>query len=134
MLRNIITVMLLICVPVAMMAGELPDAPSESKRVDDAKKNLEQMRKIADSLRLSGKTASITLNDKVKAKGKITAVTENGFALTTAEGNERQFAFADVQKVNKSGMRKRTKVLIGVGVGLAGWMALACATYAPCSD
>ncbi len=85
------------------------------------------MRKVADSLHQSGKTATVTLNDKAKTKGQITSVTEDGFLLKTKQGQERHFSFADVQKIKKSGMSTGTKVLIGVGVGVGAYVAIACA-------
>lgn len=134
MLLRIIAITLVMCISVPTITAALPDAPSESKRVEDTKKNADDMRKVANSFQLSGKTATVTLKDKSKTKGQITTVTENGFLLKTREGQDRQFSFADVQKVSKSGMSTGTKILIGVGVGLGTFVGLACAAYACRND
>lgn len=120
MLRELIALFLavLVCVPTAM-AGELPDAPSQTKKMEDLKKN-------ADALQLSQETAAVTLNGGSKVKGQITQVTDEGFTVTSKEG-QQQYSFADVQTVKKSGLSTTTKVLIGIGIARGGVFALGCA-------
>ncbi len=122
MLRKVIATLLtvVVCIP-CVIAGELPDAPSQTRKMEDLKRN-------ADILQSSQKKAAVTLNGGKQVKGQITKVTNEGFTLS-ANGSQQQYSFAEVQTVKKSGMSTAAKVLIGVGVGLGAFIAAGCAVY-----
>ncbi len=120
MLSKLIAVVLavLVCIP-SVVAGELPDAPSQTKKMEDLKKN-------ADGLQLSQKKAAVTLNGGSQVKGQITQVTDEGFTLT-GKGGQQQYSFAEVQALKKSGLSTTAKVLIGIGIAWGSALAVGCA-------
>ncbi len=120
MLRKLIAILLAVFVWIpSVMAGELPDAPSQTKKTETLKKN-------ANALQLSQKKAAVTLTGGTQVKGQITQVTSEGFTLTSKNG-QQQYSFDDVQNVKKSGLSTAAKVLIGVGAAFGGMVAVTCA-------
>jgi hypothetical protein len=66
-----------------------------------------------------GHGASVWLNDGGHKTGKIASIDSTSFTLESGHKHGLEtFTFADVSKVQKSGLTRGTKVSIGVAVGL----------------
>ena len=69
--------------------------------------------------------AEIKLRNGQKIKGYVSNAGEKDFALTDSKsGQTTTIAYADVVEVKKPGMSKRTKILIGVGIGVVATAAI----------
>lgn len=69
--------------------------------------------------------AQIKLRDGQKIKGYVSSAAEDNFAFTDRQsGKTTTIAYADVVDVKKPGMSKRTKLLIGFGVGVVATAAI----------
>jgi len=69
--------------------------------------------------------AQIKLRNGQKIKGYVSNAGEKDFALTDSKsGQTTTIAYADVVEVKKPGMSKRTKILIGVGIGVVATAAI----------
>ena len=69
--------------------------------------------------------AQIKLRNGQKIKGYVSNAGERDFALTDGKsGQTTTIAYADVVEVKKPGMSKRSKILIGVGIGIVATAAI----------
>ena len=69
--------------------------------------------------------AQIKLRNGEKIKGYVSNAGEKDFALTDGKsGQTTTIAYADVVEVKKPGMSKRTKILLGVGIGVVATAAI----------
>ena len=69
--------------------------------------------------------AQIKLRNGQKIKGYVSNAGEKDFALTDGKsGQTTTIAYTDVVEVKKPGMTKRTKILIGVGIGVVATAAI----------
>ncbi len=122
MLRKVITLLIIIAFSGCTFASEtaaLPDAPSQTQ--------ITQAREHAFDLQRSQKKAVVVLHDNSRLTGVVTQVNQDHFTLTDRSGSTHELAFAEVHRVQRSGMSTRTKVLIGIGAGIAGVTLAGCA-------
>lgn len=69
--------------------------------------------------------AQIKLRNGQKVKGYVSKAGDDSFSLTDRKsGQSTTIAYADVVEVKKPGMSQRTKVLIGVGIGVVATAAI----------
>lgn len=69
--------------------------------------------------------AQIKLRNGQRIKGYVSNVGEKDFALTDGKsGQTTTISYADVVEVKKPGMSKRTKILLGVGLGVVATAAI----------
>jgi len=69
--------------------------------------------------------AQIKLRNGQKIKGYVSNASEDNFSLTDRKsGQTTTIAYADVVDVKKPGMTKRTKIIIGVTIGVVATAAI----------
>jgi len=69
--------------------------------------------------------AQIKLRNGQKIKGYVSNASEDNFSLTDRKsGQTNTIAYADVVDVKKPGMTKRTKIIIGVTIGVVATAAI----------
>ena len=69
--------------------------------------------------------AQIKLRNGQKIKGNVSIAGENNFSFTDRKsGQTTTIAYADVASVTKPGMSKRTKIIIGVTIGVVATAAI----------
>lgn len=69
--------------------------------------------------------AQIKLRNGQKIKGYVSSAGQDDFAFTDRKsGQSTTIAYADVTKVTKPGMSKRTKIAIVVGIGVVATVAI----------
>jgi len=69
--------------------------------------------------------AQIKLRNGQKIKGYVSNASEDNFSLTDRKsGQTATIAYADVVDVKKPGMTKRTKIIIGVTIGVVATAAI----------
>jgi hypothetical protein len=69
--------------------------------------------------------AQIKLRNGQKIKGYVSSAGQDDFAFTDRKaGQTTTIAYADVVEVKKPGMSKRTKIAIGIGIGVVATAAI----------
>ncbi|HYM79093.1 MAG TPA: hypothetical protein VE377_24170 [Candidatus Dormibacteraeota bacterium] len=98
-----------------------------------------KMQQVLRKAQEKDKAVKVILNKKIdnqkKLTGKVSDISDTGFVLTDQKtGTTKQLAYADVQQVNRKGMSKGSKIVIGIAVGAAAFLAVGVVCYAagPC--
>lgn len=133
MIPKIISVLLIAVLLHSSIAAQTSSSATQSvTKMQQGLRNAQQKGKAVTVI-LSRNIENIT-----KITGKVSEVSNTSFTLTDQQsGKPMTLAYEDVQQVRQKGMSKGAKVAIGVGIGVAAFLAvgvIVCYASGPCRD
>lgn len=109
MISKIISAMLVI----ALLQGSIvAQVQSEGRNQSTA-----EIQKVVRNAEKRDKSVLVILNDGGKLTGKISNISDEGFALTNRKTRAtKNYQYSDVREVRQKGLSKSADIIIGVGI------------------